>query len=181
MPLHPFLSDRATDDHPTNDSSDAPATPRDGAASRPGTRAGRGRGVVVGLAGGAVASAVMSTFRMPLSRSPPPTAWLWARLVGGDPEASAVPGLALHLLYGTVAGGVFGALVAPSLGGDEGDRERRGALLGVCYGSVLSAFGASVLVEGLLGLELDEDERFVFDLAHLVYGMTLGTWVGSRL
>jgi hypothetical protein len=27
---------------------------------------------------------------------------------------------------------------------------------------------------------LDADERLVFHVGHLVYGLTLGTWLGSR-
>lgn len=139
------------------------------------------RGLVVGLTGGAVATVVMSAFRMPISRSPPPPAWLWAEYVeGGEPEEYLVQGLLLHLLYGTLGGGVFGVLLGPYLSGTEADRERRATALGAVYGALLSAFGVSVVLERVLGMELEPDERFVFHVSHLVYGLTLGTWFGSR-
>lgn len=138
-------------------------------------------GLVVGLAGGAVATAVMSAFRIPISRSPPPTAWFWATFVGdGVPGDYVGRGLLLHLLYGTLGGGVFGVLVGPSIAGREVTQERRATLLGAVYGVALSAFGVWVVLDRLLGLELDPDERFVFHVSHLVYGLTLGTWFGSR-
>ncbi|QLG29663.1 hypothetical protein HUG10_18825 (plasmid) [Halorarum halophilum] len=141
----------------------------------------RTRALVVGLIGGVVATVVMSAFRIPISRSPPPTAWFWARFLGdGEPEEYVGRGLLLHLLYGTAAGGVFGALIGPHLSGDEATRERRATLLGAVYGVVLSLFGVSVLLERVLGLDLDPDERFVFHVSHLVYGLTLGTWFGSN-
>ena len=139
------------------------------------------RGLVVGLTGGAVATVVMSAFRMPISRSPPPPAWFWAEYVGdGEPEEYVVQGLLLHVLYGTVGGGVFGVLLGPYLSGTEADRERRATVLGAAYGVILSVFGVSVVLERVLGMELDPDERFVFHVSHLVYGLALGTWFGSR-
>ncbi|WP_313696181.1 hypothetical protein [Halorarum halobium] len=135
---------------------------------------------VVGLSGGALATGVMSAFRLPVARSPPPTAWLLARVRGGDPSDHVGVGLLLHLLYGTVAGGVFGVLTDPFLSGAEATRERRATALGAAYGALLSAFGVAVLLDRLLGLDLDPDERFVFHVSHLVYGLTLGTWVGSN-
>ncbi|QLG64213.1 hypothetical protein [Halorarum salinum] len=138
-------------------------------------------GLAVGLVGGAVATAVMSAFRIPIARSPPPTAWFWAEFVaGGEPADYVGRGLLLHLLYGTLGGGVFGLLVGPFITGPEATRERRATLLGAAYGATLSAFGVSVVLDRLLGLELEPDERFVFHVSHLVYGLTLGTWFGSR-
>lgn len=137
--------------------------------------------LLVGLVGGTIATAVMTTFRFPISRSPPPTAWFWAEFIGGgEPEEYAGRGLVLHLLYGAVGGGVFGALVGPHLSGLEVTRERRATLLGAIYGILLSLFGVSVVLERVLGMELEPDERFVFHVSHLVYGLALGTWFGSR-
>lgn len=138
-------------------------------------------GAATGVVGGLIATLVMSAFRIPISRSPPPTAAFWARFLGdGEPEDYAGRGLILHLLYGTVGGGIFGALVGPHLAGTEAHREEQAALLGTGYGVLLSLFGVPVLLERLLGMSLEEDERFVFHMSHVVYGLTLGTWFGSN-
>ena len=142
---------------------------------------GRLRGLVTGATGGAVATAVMSAFRMPISRSPPPPAWFWAEYVGGgDPEEYLWQGLALHLLYGTTGGAVFGLLLGPVVSGTAEERERASTILGAAYGALLSLFGVSVVMERVLGMDLEPDERFVFHVSHLVYGLALGTWFGSR-
>ena len=136
---------------------------------------------ILGMAGGFVATLVMTAFRLPISRSLPPTADFWATYVGGgDPEQYTIQGIVLHLFYGAVAGGVFGALVDLDRNDSEASREVRGAVLGTVYGLTLSAFGTRVLLEGLLGMALEPDERLVFHLGHVVYGLTLGTWLGSR-
>jgi hypothetical protein len=38
-----------------------------------------------------------------------------------------------------------------------------------------------VLLEGLLGMDLEPDERWIFHVSHAVYGLTLGSWFGSRI
>ncbi len=140
------------------------------------------RRVVTGLVAGAIATVVMSCFRVPLSRAPPPPARLWALYVAGEgaPEDYPIEGFALHLVYGVLAGGAFGALAPAIEAESDYERERRGSLLGLCYGLLLSAFGSVVLMDRLLHLDLDDDEAFVFHLGHVVYGLTLGTWFGSN-
>jgi len=139
------------------------------------------RRVGVGLLAGLMATVIMTVFRMPISDSPPPTADLWARYVGGgEPEDHLLVGLLLHLGYGTAAGGLFGALAPVSSTGTELSREVRGVLAALAYGLLLAAFGERVLLVGLLGMDLEADERFVFHASHVVYGLTLGAWVGSR-
>lgn len=138
------------------------------------------RRAVLGLAGGLVATLVMTAFRIPISRSLPPTANFWATYVGsGDPEDYPLVALALHLAYGA-AGGVGFAALAPGWGRPEAVAESQDAVLGTVYGLLLSAFGSRVLLERLLGMDLDRDERLVFHVSHVVYGLTLGTWLGSR-
>lgn len=134
----------------------------------------------IGLTAGAVATVVMTVFRMPTSRSPPPTARLAAAVAGGEPADHTLVGLLLHLIYGTVAGGVFGLLAGSHLPGSDLGGERRGALLGSVYGLALSAFGLTVLLKRVLRIDLDADERFVFHVSHLIYGLALGILVGSR-
>lgn len=132
-----------------------------------------------GIAGGLVATAVMTAYRASISASLPPTAEFWAKYVGGgDPDDHPVAALLLHLAYGAAAGLVYA--VAVPLPDDEYHAERRGTAIGVAYGLALSAFGERALIERLLGMELSPDERLVFHLGHVVYGLTLGTWTGSR-
>lgn len=139
-----------------------------------------GAAVKYGSIGGLIATVTMTVFRMPTSKSLPPTARFWATFVGkGEPEEYPVVALLLHLVYGTV-GGVFFALLTPGSGDSEAAAESKGALLGTVYGVALSIFGMRVLLERLLDADPDTDERLVFHISHVVYGLTLGTWVGSR-
>ena len=137
--------------------------------------------VAEGAKGGFVATLVMTAYRLPISHALPPTALFWAKYVaGGDPNDHPVPGLVLHLFYGTISGALFGALF--SVGGprDTARREGVGLLWGTVYGVALSIFGERVVLPGLLGMDLDRDDRLVFHVGHVVYGLTLGTWLGSR-
>lgn len=140
----------------------------------------RVRGGVKGLAAGGVATVVMSCFRVSVSKSPPPTSWFWAKYIsGGEPEDHVVPGAMLHLFYGIVSGGVFGALVsAPT--DPSAETEKRMTALGLVYGVLLSVFGTVTLIRRVLQLDLDDDERFIFHLSHVVYGLVLGAWFGSE-
>lgn len=140
------------------------------------------RTVKLGLKSGLVATVVMTTFRMPISRSPPPTADFWATYVaGGDPEDHTAVGLVLHLAYGIGAGVVFAVLSPSRTTGSEVEDESRGILRGLAYGILLSTFGVRFVLEGLLGMDLEPDERFIFHVSHVVYGLTLGAWHGSTV
>jgi len=135
-----------------------------------------------GAVGGALATAVMTAYRMPVAASLPPTAKFWARFVaGGEPEDHPVPGLALHLLYGACGGAVFGALFRSFGARSDGDDEREvgGVVLGSLYALALSAFGERAVLGGLLSTDLDATESLVFHVGHLVYGLSLGSWVAS--
>lgn len=134
-----------------------------------------------GLQGGAVATFVMTAFRLPLVRSLPPSANFWAKYVGGgEPEDYPLVGLLLHLLYGTVAGAVFGGLFALLESERAIEAEQRGIMWGAVYGMLLSAFGSRVMLDAMLDVELEADELTLFHAGHLVYGISLGAWVGSR-
>lgn len=133
-----------------------------------------------GLIAGTIATVVMTAFRVPISRSPPPPARLAAIIAGGEPTDHLLAGLLGHLAYGTVAGGVFGVLAGARLRGTDRTAERRGAILGSLYGLALSVFGSAVLLKRVLRVDPDPDERFVFHVSHLIYGLTLGILVASR-
>lgn len=167
-------SDRERHDPVENGRTDPADRDRDPAS------AAMGRRFRLGLLGGLVATVVMTAFRMPISESLPPTARFWATYVGrGDEDDYPLQALLLHLAYGSLAGGVYGALGGSGRLPSTAARERRGMLCGTAYGLALSVFGVRVVLARLLGTDLDPDERLVFHAGHLVYGFTLGTWVGS--
>lgn len=132
-----------------------------------------------GSVGGAMATLVMTLFREPTARSLPPTAHFLSRWLGGSPEDYPVSALVLHFLYGVGGGSAFGfgwRWLAPR---DESP-ETVGLVAGTLYGLAMSVFGERVVLPYLAGETLDGDESVVFHAGHLVYGLTLGVWVGSR-
>ena len=137
-----------------------------------------------GTVGGLLATVVMTAYRLPIARSLPPTAAFWARYVGSG-KAKDYPGigLLLHLGYGAGAGAVFGYLfgVAGLDARPEHVREAAGVGLATVYGIALSIFGSRVVLGRLLDMNLDADEALVFHVSHVIYALTLGTWVGSRV
>ncbi|WP_290812856.1 DUF6789 family protein [Halovivax sp.] len=140
------------------------------------------RASVRGLQAGFVATLIMTAFRLPILRSLPPSANFWARYGVGsdDPDDHTVAGLVLHLVYGTTAGAVFGGLFALQDAERAIEAEQRGIVWGGVYGMVLSALGSQFMLKELLDVRLDADELALFHAAHLVYGVSLGAWVGSR-
>jgi hypothetical protein len=151
------------------------------------TGPGLGVRLTEGAKGGLVATLTMTAFRLPVARSLPPTARFWAKFVsGGDPDDNPVAAIALHLLYG-IGGGVGFGLLAPMAAQNPADDHREtarneavGLLTGTLYGVALSVFGERVVLERLLDMDPAADERLVFHAGHLVYGLSLGTWFGSR-
>lgn len=133
----------------------------------------------IGLSGGFVATVVMTAVRMGLAPNagPPPSAALWAKFVGdGQPTDYKPQGMALHFLYGTVAGGVFvGAFSRFDLGLAI-DTLTGGVVWGVIYGFLLFAGGAGFWLKGVLGLSPEKRMAMVFLVGHLTYGLALGLW-----
>jgi hypothetical protein len=178
---------------PRSDRADADATP--------GRTLVLTDGVVQGAVGGVLATVVMTAYRLPIARSLPPTAAFWEHYVAGgaeshgasspdstssrqdDAEDYPLVGLALHVAYGAGAGAVFGALYRLLGIADlpEHGRETAGMVVATVYGLVLSAFGSRVVLGRLLAMDLDPDESLVFHVGHVIYALTLGTWVGSRI
>ncbi|MDJ1432608.1 hypothetical protein [Halostagnicola sp. A-GB9-2] len=136
---------------------------------------------VRGLQAGFVATCIMTAFRLPILRSLPPSANFWTQYVAdGDPDDHPVAGLFLHLVYGMSAGAVFGGLFALQDAERSIEAEQRGIVWGSVYGMVLSAFGSQVMLKEVLDIRLENDELALFHAGHLVYGLALGAWVGSR-
>ncbi|MFP8958150.1 DUF6789 family protein [Natrialbaceae archaeon A-CW3] len=145
----------------------------------------RRTGIVVavtrGVQAGFVATLIMTAFRLPIMRSLPPSANFWSQYVtGDDPDEHAIPGLVLHFVYGIQAGALFGFLFALQDAERSIEPEQRGLVWGSVYGMALSAFGSQIMLKRLLDIELDADELALFHAGHLVYGLSLGAWVGSR-
>ncbi|ELZ19893.1 hypothetical protein C475_21384 [Halosimplex carlsbadense 2-9-1] len=170
-----------------------PETASDGAtAPRRSAVAGRVRR---GIEGGALATLVMTVYRLPVTRSLPPSAEFWTTFVaGGRPGDHPLAALVLHFAYGLGAGGLFAALISDRA---SLDRERTRSFLddsvsgppdrsdevtatmaGLLYGVALSAVGERFVLGRLLGTE--PDDRFAFHVGHVLYGITLGAWVGTR-
>lgn len=140
------------------------------------------RAIVIASQGGLFATIVMTVFRLPIFRSLPPTANFWAKYVGsGHPEEYHGIGLLLHLSYGTGAGAVFGLLYATLNAFPGASTETRGVIWGGTYGIALSIFGEHALIRWMLDMDFSEDAATVFHAGHLIYGVALGTWVGSRM
>jgi len=134
-----------------------------------------------GLQAGFVATLIMTAFRLPIMRSLPPSANFWAMYIGsGDSNDYPGIGLILHLLYGTTSGALFGSLFALLSAERSIEAEQRGIVWGSVFGMVLSVFGTQVVLNELLDTQLEADELTLFHAGHLVYGISLGAWVGSR-
>lgn len=132
-----------------------------------------------GLVGGLIATVVMTAVMMTIGDGgPPPTAALVAKRRGGDPADHAMPGMALHLGYGVVAGAVF-AVGAPLLG--LGLSLGVAAALGLAYGLVLTVVGMAFWMRTVIGVEPDRGAMVTFGVVHLVYGLVLGGFVGAGL
>ena len=145
-----------------------------------------------GLEGGLLATLVMTVYRLPVSRSLPPTAEFWTNFVSdGDPQDATVPALLLHAVYGGAAGAVFAALLGhrrsvtdtnPEVDDPPGPPTYSGevstTVAGLLYGIVLSVLGERIVLGRFL--DIDPDDRIAFHVGHLLYGITLGAWVGTR-
>lgn len=134
-----------------------------------------------GVAGGIVATIVMTAFMMALGDdSPPPTALFWSQYVAdGPPEEYMAQGMALHLLYGLGAGVVL-ALVLPAVGfASAGLTTALG--LGVGYGVVLFVGAAVFWMNVVLDIDAELPMVAMFLVFHLIYGVVLGAWFGAGL
>lgn len=163
------------------DDSDEPSSESEGVESAQSTPVFAARSLVRAIQGGAFATVVMTAFRLPILRSLPPSANFWAKYVGnGHPEEYTGMGIVLHFLYGISFGALFG-LLYPRMNLPGSATETEGVVCGTVFGLALSAFGERVMLKRLLDIDLDADAETVFHASHAVYGIALGTWVGSRI
>jgi hypothetical protein len=134
-----------------------------------------------GLAGGLIATIVMTMFMMALGDdSPPPTAALWAGYVGDESaESYMMHGMVLHLLYGTAAGAVF-VLALPVVGVGLSDLAVAVAA-GIGYAILLTVVGMAFWMKIVLSMDAEPKEMGMFAGFHLVYGVVLGGFVGAGL
>lgn len=136
--------------------------------------------VIAGLAGGLVATIVMTAVMMVMGDGgPPPTAGLIAKFGGGDAADYAMPGMVLHLIYGSIAGAVF-AVGAPALG-FELTTIGLTVGLGLLYGLILMVGGIIFWVRMIIGMEPDREMMLTFGVVHVVYGLVLGAFLGAGI
>jgi len=136
--------------------------------------------VIAGLAGGLVATIVMTMLMMVMGDGgPPPTAALVAKFGDGTPDDYAMPGMLLHVVYGVIAGAVF-AVGVPLVGLNLGSITV-GAGLGLVYGIVLMIGGMVFWMRAVIGMEPDRDMMVMFGTVHVVYGLVLGTFLGAGI
>ncbi|MBX0294962.1 hypothetical protein [Haloarcula nitratireducens] len=140
-----------------------------------------GRAALLGVKGGLIATAVMTLYRLPLFRALPPTAEFWAKYVGsGEADEYFAESLLLHFLYGAVGGGLFGVGFGRFGFDGEDERLRGGLVTGFVYSLLMSVFGTKVVFPFVLDESIEYDEKLVFHVGHAIYGLSLGTWLGSR-
>ena len=136
--------------------------------------------LTAGLAGGVVATIVMTIAMMVLGDGgPPPTARLVAKFAGGQPEEYAMPGMSLHLVYGVVAGAVF-AVGVPLLGVSLTSIPVAVGL-GLVYGVVLMIGGMLFWMRTVIGMEPDRSMMLMFGTVHVIYGVVLGGFLGAGI
>jgi hypothetical protein len=136
--------------------------------------------LIADLVGGSVATITMTVVMMGMGDGgPPPTAGLVAKFAGGDPEDYAMPGTALHLIYGTVAGAVF-AIGVPLVGPSRGSLGVA-AGLGLVYGIVLMVVGMVFWMRMVVGMEAERSMITMFATVHVVYGVVLGAFLSAGI
>ncbi|MEF8775297.1 MAG: hypothetical protein V5A43_02185 [Haloarculaceae archaeon] len=136
--------------------------------------------VLAGLAAGIVATIIMTVVMMVMGDGgPPPTAALVTTVRGGQPADHAMPGMILHLLYGTGAGAVFAVgvpLLSISL-----DALPVATGLGLVYGIILMIGGVGFWLRIVIGMEADRGTMLLFGTVHVVYGLVLGAFLGAGI
>lgn len=129
--------------------------------------------ILSGLLGGLVGSVATGAMLLATGDEPSPAAVMWAKYLGdGDPANYETHGLAVHLVYGALAGAVFVA-VAGAL--SLGIGSLVGALLwAVVWSAFLVVVGAGLWMKVVLGVDPDTEALSGMAVMHLVFGVALG-------
>lgn len=137
---------------------------------------------VLGFQGGLIATCTLTVFRLPISRSLPPTANFWTEYVaGGDLGDNPEEAMLLHLLYGAIGGSIFAVLFDRFDELSPVSTELDGVFFGLLTSIPFSLFGTRIALKRLLGMDMDDNELMIFHVSHLVWGLSVGAWVGSRM
>lgn len=129
--------------------------------------------IVSGLLGGLLGAVVTGAATSVLVEDPRPSAVVWAMYFGdGDPSHYGIQGVVVHLLYGTVAGGLFvglARLFSLALSTLSGT-----VLWALAWAGVLAVVALVFWSKVAIGDDLDSDSIAVQSAAHLGYGLVLG-------
>lgn len=136
--------------------------------------------LIDGLAGGIVATLLMTAFMMTLGDdSPPPTAAFYATYLGdGNPSDYMQEGMILHVMYGIGAGVAFAYLGVAELLLFTPVDLTNGVFNGLAYGFVLFVGAAGFWMNVVLDVDPEPADVVQFLFFHLVYGGVLGAWLG---
>jgi hypothetical protein len=138
--------------------------------------------LMLGFLGGLIATCTLTVFRLPVSRSLPPTANFWAEYVaGGDLSEYPEEAMLLHLLYGALGGSIFAVLFSKFDELSPVPTELDGVFFGFLTSVPFSLFGTNVVLSRILGMDMDDNEVMIFHAGHIVWGLSIGAWVGSRM
>lgn len=84
-------------------------------------------------------------------------------------------GMALHFIYGIMAGAVF-SVGLPAIGLTPATL-LMAAVYGAVYGLVLQFVGSGLWMMTVLGMKPEKKQIVGFTVFHLVYGVVLGIWL----
>ena len=141
----------------------------------------------MGVVGGLLGGLLMAIFSMSMGVLRGPGPWMSAKLIGGvvlGPRAinnvgvfdftPIISGLVIHFIVAAVLGGLFGlfSVYLPSVSH---------VLWGMVYG-LLIWFVASFFVLPVIDpLLVNNTDPGLFALSHIIYGVSLGWWMGTHV
>lgn len=135
---------------------------------------------LLGVAGGAIAAVAVAYPMDAVDDGPLPAVALRASLSGVHPNDVVRQGLALHVLYGAVLGGLYPWLFhgLAGLPGRYVATLPAGAATGLALGVVAFALSALYDAAGLVDLGGKPAVRAGTLAVHLLFGLGVGVWTG---